>query len=1021
MRKRTLALLLLFLTIGVTWAQKKQITISGTVISSADKEPVIAASVVCTDFPSIGVLTDVKGNFSFKVPEEARTLTISSIGYTTQKVAISSSPMHIILKAEERITETVVITGYGATRKSAFTGAATTLSTKHMKDVPSVSIEDKLTGAIAGLNVSSVSGQPGSFSTVRIRGLGSINAGNDPLYVIDGVPVNTNSATQFGSYSSGGVNPLATLNSNDIENITVIKDAGAAALYGSRAANGVIVITTKAGRSGRTHYSFKADWGSTDMAIDYRPTLSGEERKTLIEAGYRKYYSELRNKQTGQLLYPTPGLVEEQVRKTTEPSTAVPWNGHYTDWRKILLRKGSVQNYEFSANGGSESTKFYTSISYSDQKGISLASSFNRLTGSFNVSHTDRRLELKARAFFARTTQNQNSDGTAFSNPIYGVSTTLSPSTYPRNPDGSYNRSFQGNNNINPLFALEKNFNQAKIFRATPTLEASFTIFPWLKAKQIASCDYFNTEEAVWWDPRQGDGEASNGVFQRANSEYYTLTSQSQLFAVKQFGEHNLSGVMSFEVEDYQRLENYLYGLDYPSFLKKEIENAGTKSGSSSANSSRMLSYLIKADYNYADRYILAASARWDGSSRLAPNKRWGLFWSLSGSWNISKESFMKPLEKVLSDARLRVSYGANGTLPSNYYDHLSTYSFGYNYNGGTGLTESSLGSPNLSWEKNKSLNVGMDFKLLHRFGVSFDYYTRTTTDLLIEKNISGTTGFSAELQNLGSMRNTGFELELRSANITLDNFSWNTTLSVGHNKNTLLRYDGKQTREVAGRIVHEVGYPYNSYYIAEYAGVDPTTGKASYYKNTLTSKGTLDRTITTDPNQVSRRRIDKPYDPVITGGLMNTISWGPIDLSFNLSYSLGGYIFDDAEALHKDGNSEVLNLAIPKMYDINKMWKKPGDNAELPAFDPTNTFISSTRFLFSSDHLRLKSLTLGATLPNNWVKKLGVNSIRLYASGANLLTWKDKKLVVDPEFRGFVSYQTPALRSITFGVQVGI
>ena len=1021
MRKRALALLLLFLSVGVAWAQKKQITISGTVISSADREPVIAASVVCTDFPSIGALTDIKGNFSFKVPEGARTLTISSIGYTTQKVPISTSPMHIVLKTEERMTETVVITGYGATRKSAFTGAATTLSTKSMKDVPSVSIEDKLTGAVAGLNINSVSGQPGSFSTVRIRGLGSINASNSPLYVIDGVPVNMGNATQFSGYSSGGVNPLATLSSNDIENITVIKDAGAAALYGSRAANGVIVITTKAGRSGRTRYSFKADWGTTDMAINYRPTLSGEERKTLIEAGFRKYYSELRNKNTGQLLYPTPDLVEEQVRKTTGPSTAVPWTGHYTDWRKILLRKGSVQNYEFSANGGSESTKFYASISYSDQKGISLSSSFNRLTGAFNVSHTDRRLELKARALFARTKQNQNNDGSAFSNPIFGVSTTLSPSAYPYNPDGSYNTSFQGNNNINPLFAIQKNFNQAKIFRATPTLEATFTIFPWLKVKQIASCDYFNTEESVWWDPRQGDGEASNGVHQRANSEYYTITSQSQLFALKKFGEHELSGVMSFEAEDYQRLENYLYGLDYPSYLKKEIENAGTKSGSSSVNSSRMLSYLIKADYNYTDRYILAASARWDGSSRLAPSKRWGLFWSLSGSWNIGKESFMKPIEKVLSDARLRVSYGANGTLPTSYYDHLSTYSFGYNYNGGTGLAESNLGSPNLSWEKNKSLNVGVDFKLLQRFGVSFDYYTRTTTDLLVEKSISRTTGASSELQNLGSMRNTGFELELRSANITLDNFSWTTTLSLGHNKNTLLRYDGKQTREVSGRIVHEVGRPYNSYYIAEYAGVDPATGKASYYKNTPAPDGTLDRTITTDPNAVSRRRIDKPYDPVVVGGLMNTISWGPIDFSFNFSYSLGGYIFDNAEGLHKDGNSEVLNLAIPRMYDINKMWKKPGDKAELPAFDPTNKFISSTRFLFPSDHLRLKSLTLGATLPSSWIKKMGVSSIRLYASGTNLLTWKDKRLVVDPEFRGFVGYQTPALRSITFGVQVGI
>lgn len=1021
MRKSVLSLLLLFLAFGVAWAQRKQVTITGTVLSSIDKEPVIAASVVCTDFPGTGVVTDVNGHFTLKVPAEARTLTISCIGYTTQKVAITEAPLNIILKSEERVTETVVITGYGATRKSAFTGSATTVSTKGLKDVPSISLEDKLTGAIAGVNVNSVSGQPGSFSTVRIRGLGSINAGNSPLYVIDGVPVNMDNATIFNYGGSGGVNPLSTLNTNDIENVTVIKDAGAAALYGSRAANGVIVITTKSGRSGSTRYNFKSDWGFSDIAIDYRPTLSGEERKAVIESGFRNYYSTLTDGH-GQHLYPTPDLVEAEVQKATAGSTAVPWTGHYTDWRKILLRRGGTQNYEFSAMGGGDKTRFYTSISYSNQKGISASSGFNRLTGAFNVSHTDRRLELKARMLFAKTNQDKNSERSSFANPIYGVSTTLSPSTFPHNPDGSYSREFPGNNGLNPLFALQKNFMRTKITRANPTLEATFTIFPWLKAKQIVSYDYLNTEEAVWWDPRQGDGEAANGVFQRVNGETGTLTTQSQLYAQKQLDKHNLSGVASFETEQYDYLQLYAYGLDYPSHLKYEIENSGTQSSSSSILNSRMLSFLLKGDYDYDGRYIFGASARWDGSSRLAPAKRWGLFWSLSGSWNIGKEDFMKPIDHIISDARLRLSYGANGTLPSGLYSHLSRYGFGYNYNGGTGLKETSLGSPNLSWEKNKALNIGLDFRLLHRLSFTLDFYTRKTTDLLLYKAISGTTGFSSELQNLGSMRNTGFEIEVRSNNLSFDGFSWNTTLSVGHNKNELLRYDGVQTREISDNWIREVGHPYNTYYLAEYAGVDPQTGKASYYKNTLNNKGELDRTITTDINKVGLKRIDdKPFDPVVTGGIMNTINWGIIDLSINFSYSLGGYLYDDAVGLHKDGNTEVLGLAVPKMYDLNKMWKKPGDKAELPAFNPTNEYIASTRFLLPSDHLRLKNLTLGITVPKKWTTKLGLNTLRAYASGMNLLTWKDKRVVVDPEGRGFIGYQTPALRTITFGVQVGI
>ena len=381
----------------------------------------------------------------------------------------------------------------------------------------------------------------------------------------------------------------------------------------------------------------------------------------------------------------------------------------------------------------------------------------------------------------------------------------------------------------------------------------------------------------------------------------------------------------------------------------------------------------------------------------------------------------MKDLEPVLTDTRLRLSYGANGTLPYNFYDHLSLYSFGYNYNGGTGTSESGLGSPNLSWEKNKAFNLGLDFRLFNRLGVTLDYYNRLTTDLLLYKSISGTVGFGSELQNVGSMRNTGIELELRSTNVSLNNFSWSTTLSLGHNKNRLLRFDGVQTTRVEGTWVHEVGHPYNAYYLAEYAGVDPQTGKAQYYSNEF-KNGNYSRTLVTDGSKAQRRRIDdKPFDPVLTGGLINNITWGPVDINFTLSYSLGGYLYDNAVALYKDGNEEVLNLAIPTYYNLNKIWKKVGDKSELPSFEPTNTYTYSTRFLRSTDHLRLKNFTIGFTAPKSWTNKVGVTTLRLYASGNNLLTWKDKLLVVDPEQRGFVTFGTPPLRTVTFGLQVGI
>lgn len=1019
MRRLLFVILTLMLGFGVGWSQKKQVTVTGTVLAASDKSPIVAATVGCVDYPRLGTVTDPQGNFSLKLPADAKTLIVRCVGYLPARLAVSDKPLRIVLKEEEQVIEGVVITGYGTTRKSAFTGSATTISTKNMKDIPTVSIADKLSGAIAGVNISSTSGQPGSATDISIRGLGSLNSGSQPLFVIDGVPMNNDGANAF-TYASGGSSPLATLNSNDIENITVIKDAGAAALYGSRAANGVIVITTKSGRSGKTSYTFKSDWGFSDMAINFRPTLGGNERRALIDMAYRNYYRDQRDG-SGNPLY-SEAQVEAKTQDELKKYAPLPWSGEYTDWRKVLLRKGSTQNYELSISGGTEKTKFYTSLAYALQDGISKASGFSRFTGSANISHKDRRLELRGKILFSRTNQDANSDGSSFANPIYGVTTTLSPSETPYNPDGTYSYTFLGNNNNNPLFALDNNIMNTKITRAYPSLEAQLTLLPWLKAKQIVSYDYLNSMEDVWWDPRHGDGEASNGVKLRNAIERYNLTSQSQLFAEHSFGKHHLSGVASFETEQLHYTNLSLYGFGYASYKKNEISNAATKTSESYFEDSRMLSFLGKADYDYDGRYILGASIRWDGSSRLAPQHRWGTFWSVSGSWNVGQEQFMQSLKEYLSDARLRLSYGENGTLPSYYNEYLARYGYGYNYLGETGMRETSLGAKDLTWEKNKSLNVGLDFKLFNRLAVTFDYYSRKTTDLLLYKSISRTTGFTQELQNLGSMRNSGFELELRSTNFSSSDFSWTTTFSIAHNKNTLLRYDGVLNQIIDYDLIHQVGQPYQRYYMKEFAGVDPETGMALYYKNAPKADGTLDRSLTTDKDEAHRRLLEnKPYDPVVAGGIINTLRWGAFDLNFTLSYSLGGYLYDSATALHQDGNPEMAKLAISSYYDINKIWKKRGDHAEIPRFDLGNSYVASDRFLFPTDHLRLKNLSFGFTAPSRWTKHLGISSLRIYTAGSNLLTWKSKRLVVDPESTGYVYYNTPALRTITFGLQVGI
>lgn len=1010
MKRFTLFFVCLFLSIGAVMAQQK--IVSGVVISAEDNQPVIGASVVAKGFAGVGAQTDIDGKFSFTAPSAATTIVVSYMGMQSREVAITPN-MRIVLQPDSKLLEEVVVTGYGNVRKSSFTGSATTISSKTMKDIPTAKLEDKLSGAIAGLNISQNSGQPGGTATLRIRGMGSINAGNEPLFVIDGIPMMNNNAAEF-SYSGSGSNMLSMINSNDIESISVIKDAAAASLYGSRAANGVIVITTKRGQTGKTRFSFKADWGFSDMAINYRPVLNGEKRRELLKLGLENF---ILYKQGG-----TPEDAKAFAESKIDNYAPMPWTGSYTDWRDILFRKGFTNNYELNVTGGNDKTKFFTSLSYMGQQGITKASDFDRFTGNVNITHKDGRFGLNAKTMFALTDQNVNGEGTGFSSPIMAIAMSVSPSSYPYNKDGSYAKYFPAINGHNPLQVLDINVNNNRMTRILPSIEFTYDILPGLQFKEAVGYDYLSTQQKVWWDPRFGDGQAAQGVMQRINSEWIKTNTQSQLIFNKDFDKHNVNALVGFESED--RVYKYIYanGSKYPTYTKNEIENAGDSRASSGTEGFRMLSYLGKLDYNFDSKYFLGGSFRRDGSSRLSKDSRWGNFWSVSGSWKISSEEFMQEMKSVLDDLRLRASYGINGTLPSGNYDHMSLYKFGYNYLGKAGMRETDLGNKNLKWEKNNAFNIGLDFSLFRRVSVTFDFYNRLTTDLLMYKPISQTTGFLRELQNLGEMRNTGFELEIRSQNINKENFRWSTTFTFAHNKNKLLKYDGEQTRIKDGRIVHEVGKPYYGFNLIEYKGVDEKTGMPLYVKNTENADGTLDKSLTTNAAEAQPITLDKYPDPKLTGGIINTLNMGPVDMAFTFTYSLGGYVYDNVRWIHSDGGGFMYFGNIPDSYDVDKMWKKPGDKAELPVFMFGNQDVHSDRWLFSTNHMRLKNLTLGYTAPKSLTNKLGIESLRVYTSANNLLTFKSKGLKADPEvpIGGLVMFETPPLKTITFGVQLG-
>ena len=1006
------------LSSGIAFAQT---SVTGKVTSSEDGEPVIGASIKVAG-TNTGTITDVDGNFSLNVPAGAK-LEVSYIGMNPQTVKASSN-MKIVLTSDNKTLDEVIVTGYGNFKKSSFTGAAASMSTDKLSDVPSLSVEDKLSGNIPGVSISSFSGQPGAMNYIRIRGMGSINASNEPLIVIDGTPMTSGNLSGFNDGNSGngyngsGTNALSTLNSNDIESITVIKDAAAASLYGSRAANGVLVITTKSGSLGKTKVDFRSDWGFSNMAINYRPTLSGDDRRALIYQGLKNY-----------ALDNIEGYGETDATAFADGEidnyAAKPENG-WADWRDALFRTGTNQNYQASVSGGNEKTKFYSSLSYAKQNGIVEGSGLERMTGNANVSHTFGKFKLDVSTLLSSMHQNSAMDGGAsFAGAIANAVWFVGPSNAIYDTDGNLLHTTDGayNNGYNPIYENEHMYDITNTTRSYSTLALQWNIWDNLNLREKVAYDYINSTEDVLWDKHSGNGSGSDGVMQRTYNEWTTLNTQTQLSYVKTFGLHNVDALLGFETEAWHNNSAYIAGTDYPGELY-EFANAGDTSSESYKYDYRMTSFLGRVNYNYNDLYYVGASYRRDGSSRLARENRWGSFWSVSGAWRFGAEKFMEPVKNVLNDGKIRVSYGVNGTLPSGYYSYMNLYKYGEYYNGSNGMGIVGVGNKDLKWEQNKAWNFGIDLTFLNRISVTLDYYVRNTSNLIMDRPISFTAGYynssynAAVAQNVGSMRNQGIELTISSTNIQKKDFTWTTSLNLGHNSNKITELTGDDDKIISGVMIHQVGEPYYSYYMYEYAGVDPQTGLESYYINDGTENA---RNTTTDVSKANKVIVGK-HDPAIEGGFSNFIKWKFIDFNFTLTYKLGGDSYDYATWLHDNGGTYALYGAIPSYYKLEDMWQKAGDNAKLPKFQAGyGKRVNSSRWLMPNDYLRVKNLTLGFSAPKEWVSKLGLSKARVYFSANNLLTWKSENLYVDPEtpVDGLCIFEMPALRTYTFGVEL--
>lgn len=992
-------------------APQQKTKLNGTVVDETG-EAIIGANVIVKGTTN-GCTTDLDGHFTLDVDHLPATLMVSYIGYIRQEIKVTSAKtIKVEMAPDNNLMDEVVITGYGTFKKSAYAGSAASVKGETLKDVPAISFKDLLQGNAPGVQFTSSSGQPGASSSLRIRGMGSFNASNSPLYVIDGVPMRSGTINTMSS--DAGLDIMSTINSSDIESVTVIKDAAAASLYGSRAANGVVLITTKKGKAGKPSISLKADWGSSDFAMDYRPIMGGEERRQYIYDGLVAGQIKKGKSEADAMAY-ADGEIDDYA--------PVPWCG-YTDWDDVLFKKGNNQSYEASLSGGTDRFKYYSSLSYLKQDGIAINSGLERISGRLNVDfQATSKLKLGANVLFATVNQDVYSEGTSYSSPFYTSRNAVVPSDPIYNEDGSWNRDLIRIGDRNPLLSATYDYQREYVTRTFNTIYGEYEFIKDLKFKSTFSYDYVITKGKDWSDPRTSNGDDINGGMSKKYYEYNKMVWANQVsYKTSIARDHHIDALVGYEIDDQYR--DYLsgYATNFATHDKNQISN-GMKTESVGGNDTRtrMVSYLTRLNYDYKNKYYLGGSFRTDGSSRFQRDNRWGSFWSISGAWRIIEEEFMSPTKDWLTDLKIRASYGVNGTLPSDYFGYMGLSSLTNGYLEQPGIIQSQLRNDDLQWETNYNLNLGLDFALWNRINVTLEYYTRTTKNLLMDRPISMTTGFSSYLMNIGEVKNKGVELEISSTNIQTKDFSWNTTFNISHNKNKIVTLDGMQTEIKSGSQIRKVGKSYRTFYMIEFAGINPETGAPQFYTNDVDENGNYIKDITEEINKAHAIVLDKHAEPNAIGGLSNTLRYKWFDLNFMFSYQFGGYSYDNwAQKTEHGGND--LEANIPSYYKDS--WKKPGDVTKYELFyeKPSVAMnkVTTTRRLHSTDFIRLKTLTFGFTVPKDWTRKIGIENVRLYASANNLWTWAAYDYY-DPEAvsGGTAIWGTPPLKTVTFGINV--
>lgn len=995
MKRFTIIVLFLFLGLQLVFAQGKRIT--GVVTSSEDGLSIPGVTIVVKG-TTTGVTTNMDGTYELIVPDNATILSFSFIGYVPQDITIDGrSVINVIMDVSSTTLDEVVVIAYGTTTKKEFTGSAQVVDSKSIDKVPVTSIEKALAGNVSGVTVSETSGQPGSYSEIRIRGMGSFSASNSPLYVIDGVAMITGELTEGG-------NLMSSIAAGDIESMTVLKDAAAASLYGSRAANGVILITTKQGRKGVTKYSIKSTMGISDFAVENYKAASGDDFVMLMTEALENYY----------------GVGNSKVQETINKFQWYEPAGGYTDWYDLLFRKGISNNTEVSATGGNEKTQFYISASVLDQQGVALNSDFLRYSGRVNLTHKmSDKVSMGVNILNAQTDQDVANNGTAYNSPFYNVNRNVWPTETPYDENGEYKRGLINADYYNLLREYELMEVNAKVFRSLSTGYIEYKPYDFLTFRSTNSYDWVNSNYYNYYSPLSRSGEDVGGEVYNQNQQRMRTSTSNLLTFNKTFKElHHVNVIGAFEAERLKTTYFSATGEGLPNESLNVLSVTAVPVGASGyRNGSSMLSYLSRANYDYNNKYYFSSSFRRDGSSRLGVNERWANFWSLSGAWRLTQEQFMDNLTFV-DDLKIRASYGTSGTLPGGYYDHLALYSYTGSYDEAGAAVEDQIASPNLTWEKNKNFNIGFEFGIFKRIRGSFEYFQRHTSDLLMNLPLAPTIGAGSTMVNIGEMENKGFEFEIRSDNIVSKDLNWSSTLLFTSTRNKILKLNNHE--EIVGNpYIQREGLPYYSFYLPIWAGVDPADGTPMWY--IVDDNGNITNEITHD-SQEAKEAVAGSAEPDFYGSIGNNISYKGFNLSFIFNFSVGGKVwYASGYKSWNDGRSPKYVIPIGQV----DRWQKPGDIVEHPQRiwnGNNNSDIYSTRFLLDNDFLRLKDITLSYSIPESLLKKLFINSAKVYVQGRNLLTFASQD-IVDPEHGGASGYsyfEIPPMKTITFGVEIG-